>query len=298
MRIHCLRAARPLLILIVTLVILAGCASPAQRLNQRGAELYQQGEFAPARAAYEEALAARPDLPQTLYNLGNTEFRLQEHEVAGRTLEAAAAAAGAGLDAQAYYNLGNVRFATNDFAGAVEAYKETLRRDPTDADAKVNLELALRNLQENEEEQQPPKEPTPDPTPTPQGESTAEATPTPEGEDGGEDDQGSATSTPDATATTEPTSESTGAQSTPTVTPTPTPEGGQSPGSPEPQPADPSQPVDPSGPGDLPADLASGQLTEEQARQILEAAAGDTQSLQQALQGTFPFPDETVEKDW
>ena len=235
-----------------------------------------------------------PALPQALYNLGNAHYRLQEGEQAQRALEDAAAAAGesgsgAGSDmgAQAWYNLGNVRFAAEDFAGAVEAYKEALRRTPGDMDAKVNLELALRRRQENEEQQEQPEEtPTPTPTPEqqppPEGESTPTATPTPTQSAPATPDPAQPTPAPSATPTAPPTA-------TPTAVPTATPAAPvQSQAQTEPGATPPSQ---------LPPDAPPGTLTEEQARRILEAAASGTQTLQEAMQGVTP-PDGSVEKDW
>jgi len=62
-------------------------------------------------------------------------------------LEQAVKTAGPDLAAAASYNLGNARFTAGDFAGAVEAYKQTLRVAPRNADAKFNLELAWREQQ-------------------------------------------------------------------------------------------------------------------------------------------------------
>jgi tetratricopeptide (TPR) repeat protein len=62
-------------------------------------------------------------------------------------LEQAVRGAGRDLTVDASYNLGNARFAAGDLAGAVEAYKQTLRAAPGNADAKFNLELALRAQQ-------------------------------------------------------------------------------------------------------------------------------------------------------
>jgi tetratricopeptide (TPR) repeat protein len=62
-------------------------------------------------------------------------------------LEQAVKTAGPDLAAAASYNLGNARFTAGDFTGAVEAYKQTLRVAPRNADAKFNLELAWREQQ-------------------------------------------------------------------------------------------------------------------------------------------------------
>lgn len=276
-------------------LLLAACGGKAASLTQQGNERFTAQDYEGARVAYEQAYAARPDLAQTLYNLGNTEYRMQQTESAGRTLEEAANVTGSsspvGLDADAWFNLGNVRFSEDNYAGAVDAYKESLRRDPADVDAKVNLELALRNLQQNEENQeQPPQDSTPSPTPTeqPQDQPSEESTPTPT-EQGESDEEGTATPPPSPTPEPPTTDESDPA--TPTLTPTPSPAAPQD-GNPQtPEPSSPSQ----SGESSV---QSSGELTAEEARRILEAAAGDSQSLQQALQGTFPLDDPSVDKDW
>lgn len=58
----------------------------------------------------------------------------------------------------AWYNLGNSRLASGDAAGAVEAYKQTLRRTAGDADAKHNLELALREREKQKQRMRGPGE--------------------------------------------------------------------------------------------------------------------------------------------
>lgn len=279
----------------------AACGSAsAARWNGRGNDAFAKQSYSDAQIAYEKALAAQPARPQALYNLGNTQFR-QQADTAQTTLAEAAQAAQQDdqLAAEAFYNLGNTRFAAADYAGAIDAYKETLRRTPDDMDAKVNLELALRKQQENEPtptsspEASPEASPTaeateePSPTPTPQpqdGSPTAEATPTPQ-----------ETPSPEATATPEP-----NATSTETATPagTGTPEGTPTAeASPSPNPE--GTPTEmPGGPTPDPSTLPPGQMTDAQARQLLDAATSDTQTLQERLQQTLHPLDPTQDKDW
>ncbi len=110
-----------------------------------------------AAAAFDTAWRLAPDSPVAAFNAGSARL------AAGRpdalpALEAAARAAlaaeGAGtLATDALYNLGNARLAAGDAAGAVEAFTAALRRDGARLDAKHNLELALRRL--DEQRQQP-----------------------------------------------------------------------------------------------------------------------------------------------
>jgi Ca-activated chloride channel family protein len=58
------------------------------------------------------------------------------------------------LAPHAAYNLGNARYRQQEFQDAVEAYERALREAPEDRDAKRNLELALRALEQQQQQQQ------------------------------------------------------------------------------------------------------------------------------------------------
>lgn len=128
-----------------------------------------------ALTAFETAGRITPDNREVLFNLGTARL-LADHGDAVGALERAVAegdgsAPGAPGDAaprgpsldprtlqRAYYNLGDARLGAGDAAGAVRAFEEALRRDPSDADAKFNLELALRRLEEERLRLRPPRE--------------------------------------------------------------------------------------------------------------------------------------------
>lgn len=268
---------RLMLPLAAALLLLAACNGSAASDNRRGNRLYAEGDYAGALDAYETARTADRSLLEVAYNLGNTLFRLDEREMAQRQLDEVvqgSTAAGENQLAQdGWYNLGNVRFTSQDYGGAVEAYKAALRLDSSDMDAKVNLELALQRLQENEEERDQEQD---EEQPGEQDQENEEQpeVPQPEGD-------GQVTPTPTPQPTAQPTAEPT-AEPTAGATPQPTPA----------NPAD----APPSAGNPLPQG-ANGTLSEEEARRILEAAASGTQTLQERLQQGFAFP-RGIEKDW
>ena len=93
--------------------------------------------------------------PELSYNIGNALHRLDRFEEA--TVAAAAAlseAAEPALFVHAAYAVGSHAFRRGDLEAAREAFVSTLLRDPTDRDAKHNLERVLEQLQEREQEQQ------------------------------------------------------------------------------------------------------------------------------------------------
>ncbi|HEY8484615.1 MAG TPA: tetratricopeptide repeat protein [Longimicrobiales bacterium] len=127
---------------------------------ERGNRLYREGRYAEAVEAYRAALASGRASPELHYNLGTALLQLGRYAEAERHLREAVRAADPELRHRAYYNLGN-RYLLEARDGkpdeeartrlldeAVDAYKEALRLRPGDQDAKWNLELALRDREE------------------------------------------------------------------------------------------------------------------------------------------------------
>lgn len=126
--------------------------------EERGNRLFREGRFAEAVEAYREALADG-ETPALHYNLGTALLRLGRYEEAERHLLASLGTVEPDLRQRAYFNLGSryleaARAETETEArrtllgGAVEAYKQALRLEPEDDDAKWNLELALEEQDE------------------------------------------------------------------------------------------------------------------------------------------------------
>lgn len=127
-------------------------ASPRMRTEQ-GIEAFTKGDFPAAVDPLAAALAADPADARRQFNAGTARLAAGEAGDALPLLEPAARqlpelGVPADFAADGLYNLGNARLAAGDVAGAVEAYKQALRTFPDHGDAKVNLELALRQLEE------------------------------------------------------------------------------------------------------------------------------------------------------
>lgn len=88
------------------------------------------------------------------FNSGTGRLALDSRE-ALLHLQVAANEAGPDLAAQAHYNLGNGLLSAGNLPEAIEAYKESLRHDPTSDDAKFNLELAQKLLEEQPKNEDP-----------------------------------------------------------------------------------------------------------------------------------------------
>lgn len=132
-------------------ILLVGCGGTAgYRKVQEGNDAYDAGQYEEALTAYQEAKQLLGDDPVVDYNIGNALDRLQRYDEAIVASRAAAQAANRDDDARTYvhamYAVGNHALQSEALEDARDAYIEALLRDPSDADAKYNLELVLRLL--------------------------------------------------------------------------------------------------------------------------------------------------------
>jgi|CXWL01.1.fsa_nt_gi Ca-activated chloride channel family protein len=138
-------------------------ASPRVK-TARGVEAFDRKDYEGAVKPMQSALADAPEDSLRQFNAGTAELAAGQAKDSLPLLEEAARGlagqgAGAELTADALYNLGNGRLASGDAAGAVEAYKQALRTRPDHADAKHNLELALKQLEEERQAKQKQESP-------------------------------------------------------------------------------------------------------------------------------------------
>ncbi len=152
MNVH--RAPRLALCLTIAVLALSACAPDVVRHNNAGNEHFDQSAYDDAIAEYQLAQVDEPDLAEPYYNAANAYNRQGQIEAALAQTEQALKTADPVLAARAWYNLGNAFFDAEQWPQAIEAYKEALRLQSDDPDAKHNLELALQKLQEQEQQQQ------------------------------------------------------------------------------------------------------------------------------------------------
>jgi Ca-activated chloride channel family protein len=124
-------------------------ATSSYAATARGVSQYAKGKFNDAAASFAEADSIRKS-PDTAFNLGTAQIANGNREQGSTTL--AKALADPKLRADALFNRGNSALASNAFDPAIRDYAEVLRMRPNDAQAKRNLEIALRRKQEQQQQ--------------------------------------------------------------------------------------------------------------------------------------------------
>ena len=144
------------LFVVFLLTTAAVSAQKAERdYIRKGNRLFNDSVFVDAEVNYRKALEVNPKSTVSMYNLGNTLSQQQKFQDA---MEQYASASNIEKDkmklAHIYHNMGVLFQAGKDYAKAVDAYKMSLRNNPTDDETRYNLALAQKMLKDQQQNQQ------------------------------------------------------------------------------------------------------------------------------------------------
>ena len=114
--------------------------------NEKANGLFAVGDYAGALAEYRDLQLDLPDSPELAVNAANALHKLAEYPRALPEYGKATLGKDLKLRAIAQYARGNTLFRMGRYEDARDAYREALRIDPSDRDAKFNLEIVQRIL--------------------------------------------------------------------------------------------------------------------------------------------------------
>ena len=261
----------------LAVLMLSACASEGPASIQEGNEAFEAQQYEHAQEAYDRALEAMPESPEVTYNSANTLYKQEQFGEAKYKLDVSAETAEPSLSQYAAFNAGNSLYMSEEYEAAVEAYKQALRLDPADQEAKHNLELALQRIEEQQEQEQQEQ--------GEEGEQEQEQ----EGNQEQEDGEGN---TPGQQQQQDQQPED---QEQPQDQED---EGSEEEGEPseetQPEEGESSSTESPSNPGEVPP---TG-MTEEQAEQLLESIADNTDTLRSRMNDNTPFQGPIPKQQW
>lgn len=119
-------------------------------LTRSGNKLYRSKEYSKAEIDYRKALEFNKSDRTTIFNLANVLYRTDRGEEAGKLYQSLAPHLSLLTPTEAAdltHNAGNTAFRTKQLEQAIEYYKESLRRRPSDEDTRYNLALAQKLLE-------------------------------------------------------------------------------------------------------------------------------------------------------
>lgn len=138
---------------IIAMAIIMAISHPVNA-SHPGVSAYNDQNFQKAESEFKLTLNKRPENGKVIYNLGNTYYKLGDHDKSIKAYQEAIDNLSEKEKIDAYYNLGTTYLKKNDIKNALESYKEVLKRSPNHIKTKQNIELALRQKQQKQQQQQ------------------------------------------------------------------------------------------------------------------------------------------------
>ena len=121
---------------------------------RKGNRQFKKKDYAAADISYRKALMLDTASVAAHYNLAGNLYRQENLDEAAKQLDAVQLTAGEEKFAADYYfNRGDVAVAQQDWQTAVNMFKESLRRNPADLEAKENYIYARNKLMEQQQNQ-------------------------------------------------------------------------------------------------------------------------------------------------
>ena len=154
------KAAGTTVIIVLLLCTLNGFGAASDALKN-----YARGKFSQARSEFERLARKSPDDSRLRYNAGAAAFQDEDYDTALKHFNQTLSARDLKLQQQSYYNLGNTHFRlgekTDDakekqqqWEQAIHQYESALKLNTNDVDAKFNVEVVKKKLEELKKQQQ------------------------------------------------------------------------------------------------------------------------------------------------
>jgi len=144
---------------LAAIVLTAGSGRAAELFSRRfepveqGNRLYDQQHFDQALDSYERAEQKLEREPRIHFNRGAALFKLGRPKEAREAFLRATGTDNQELKKKTYYNIGNTFLSEGGLRDAISYYRRSLEIDPAYDQARFNLELALRALEQQKQQQ-------------------------------------------------------------------------------------------------------------------------------------------------
>src|SRR5258706_4164708 len=142
-----------ILLILQTIVV----AQPVNNYIQKGNDAYHKGDFTNAIENYKNALRKEPENNTARFNLANALQKQNEIEDSKKNYdEVIEKADNTSIRAESQYNKALAYIKEKDLQNAIAAFKESLKQNPSDDDARENLQKALDELKKRQQQNPQP----------------------------------------------------------------------------------------------------------------------------------------------
>jgi len=141
----------------ITLFILFSLSVVAQndrKVIRQGVKAYQGGDYSEAEVQFRKASDLNNESFEAEFNTGSALYSQEKYEETVKQYEPLVDhASDPETLAHVWHNIGNSLLEAQQYEPSIEAYKNSLRLNPTDLDTKYNLAYAKKKLQEQQQQE-------------------------------------------------------------------------------------------------------------------------------------------------
>jgi tetratricopeptide (TPR) repeat protein len=146
-----------LLILLIRISVFShtACAQADKKFIRQGNREYEKSRYSESEILYRKALDKNKQSADAVFNAGDALYKQEKYEDAGKQfIENINLNEDRNKKSAGFYNLGNSFLKSNKLKESIDAYKNSLRLNPQNLEAKYNLAYAQDLLQQQQQQQQ------------------------------------------------------------------------------------------------------------------------------------------------
>ncbi len=147
-------------LIIYVCILFSVCvfAQNEKPLVRKGNSDYKKEKYSDAEINYRKSLEKNKNSAEGSFNLGDALYKQKKYdEAAGAFHNLSNTKAPDDIKANTYYNLGNSYLQNDKYEESINAYKQALRLNSKDEDARYNLSYALQKLKQQQQQQKQDK---------------------------------------------------------------------------------------------------------------------------------------------
>jgi len=146
------------LIMIMLMTFIVSYGQNERKVIREGIKDYEKGDFDDAEVQFRKAESIDHDSYEAGFNTGAALYGQEKYEETAKQYRSMLDQADDDeKTAQVWHNIGNSLLEAQQYGPSIEAYKNSLRKNPSDMDTKYNLAYAKQKLKEQQQQQQQQK---------------------------------------------------------------------------------------------------------------------------------------------
>ena len=143
------------LILLVLMGIISAYGQNERKVIRDGVRAYENEEFGEAEVQFRKAENINQESYEAEFNTGAALYGQEKYEETVKQYQSLLDHTDdAGKTARIWHNIGNSLLEAQQYAPSIEAYKNSLRLNPSDDDTRYNLAYAKQKLNEQQQQNQ------------------------------------------------------------------------------------------------------------------------------------------------